>query len=366
MIANILEKLLFKNQPVSEEERQTLLDWFGRAESAAAKANPVTGQITPGGEQSDVTAMVQEALKSRQWINNLSEISDKTGLQIAGEFRTGNGKVPGDGFTGGRFGYPGFTYNGTDYFLAGVSNDVLQVGLALASGKIIAGGGDVIIDEFGVSFLNQEGNLTFEDTNGSFDTLGIYSDAGNDIVVANAFGGAGVRFDIDDASHNVGGPVFTYDGVYLYTGSYDGPTGLKYKINGVSLGYPLTATSANNTPADATTYYFGSHPGTALATTAQRRKINIPCPGTVTRIALFITCVAGSNEQSTMSFRLNDTTDTAITTTLDLSGNPVEVNNNSLGIAVAAGDYFEIKWVTPTWATNPTAVSVTAQVWIEF
>jgi hypothetical protein len=199
MISHILEKLLFKNQPVSEEERAQLLDWFTRAESA------------------NTVNTVEEALKSRQWVNNLSEISNKTGLQIAGEFRTGNGKTPGDGFTGGRFGWPGFSYGGTDYFLAGVSNDALQVGMALASGKIIAGGGDVVIDEFGVSFQNQEGNLTFEDTNGSLDNLVISSDAFDDIVIKNSVGGAatGVRFDIDDASHNVVGQIFNADGIYI-------------------------------------------------------------------------------------------------------------------------------------------------------
>jgi hypothetical protein len=225
---------------------------------------------------------------------------------------------------------------------------------------------DVTIDDFGVSFRNQEGNLTFEDTNGSLDNLVISSDADNFLVLRNAFGGKGISFHIDDAVHNVTQIDFDDTGVYLYDGDYNGAAGAKYLIDGVSLGYALTATSANNTPADATTYYFGSHPGTAFATTASRRRVYIPRAGTVKRIDLFFTFVAGSNEQSTMSFRLNDTSDTAITTTLDLSTNPVAVANSGLSIAVAAGDFFEIKWVTPTWATNPTAVSLTAQVWIEF
>jgi hypothetical protein len=99
-------------------------------------------------------------------------------------------------------------------------------------GSIKAGGGDVTIDQFGVTFLNQEGNLTFEDTNGSLDALGIFSDAGNFIVVANAFGGAGVRFDIDDASHNVTQIAFLDTGILLYDGNVDIPAGQTYDING--------------------------------------------------------------------------------------------------------------------------------------
>lgn len=228
MIATILEKLLFKGQTVSEEERLILLDWFRRTESAASKTNPLTGRITPGIPQSDITAMVEEALKSRQWINNLAEISNKTGLQIAGEFRTGNGKTPGDGFTGGRFGYPGFTYGGTEYFLVGVSNDVLQVGLSLADGKIIFGGGDGWLDQFGLTFANQEGFVQFLDTSGG-GTMQIYADGFNDLVLKNAFGGEGIRFDIDDASHNVVGPVFTANGILIDGFSTD--INLSVKVN---------------------------------------------------------------------------------------------------------------------------------------
>lgn len=192
MITNIIEKLLFKGQPVSEEERQALLDWFGRAESVAARTNPLTGQITPGTEQSDITAMIQEALNSRQWVNSLSEISNKTGLQIAGEFRTGNGKTPGDGFTGGRFGWPGFTYGAIEYFLAGVQNDVLQVGLALADGTIKAGAGDVTIDGDGIWITNQQAAFGFEDTGGNRGNLYIYSDGSDNLGLINELPGKGI------------------------------------------------------------------------------------------------------------------------------------------------------------------------------
>jgi hypothetical protein len=399
----------------------------------------------------DLPALIQRARINPQQvvlIEGLADLSKRLGLIQAGEFRAGNDKEPGFGFTGGRFGYPGFSYDGATYFLAGVENDVLQVGMALANGSIVAGGGDIVLDSEGISIANTAATsgLQFLDDSGNRDTIHIVADANNDLEIVNIaqtpagtisffikdssgvtrrplhilkhasiadmlrvnmdvpaggtaltlgteveiYAGAGAvgratwfneqSRDIDfrigttgDANFftvdagldaiGIGGAAGATAKLKVY-GAFNA-TGTIYK-NGVAIGYPLVATSANNTPADSTTYYFGAHPGTAITTTAQRRKIFVPCPGTVKRVDLFVTCVTGSNEQSTVSFRLNDTTDTAITTTLDLSANPAVVNTTGLSIAVAAGDYFEIKWVTPAWVTNPTSVSLTAQVWIEF
>lgn len=128
--------------------------------------------------------------------------------------------------------------------------------------------------------------------------------------------------------------------------------------------YTLQCATFNNTPADATTYYFGGSFGGAMGTVGGVRRIIFPRAGTVTRIHLVFQVVAGSNETSTISFRLNDTTDTTISSTVDLSASPAIVSNTALSIAVIAGDYFEIKWVTPTWVTNPTAVTISGVVFI--
>lgn len=70
--------------------------------------------------------------------SGLSDIDTRLGLVQSGEFRSGNGQIPGDGFTGGRFGYPGFLYNDELWMLAGVENDVLKVGINLEDGKLYA------------------------------------------------------------------------------------------------------------------------------------------------------------------------------------------------------------------------------------
>lgn len=117
-------------------------------------------------------------------------------------------------------------------------------------------------------------------------------------------------------------------------------------------------------PADATTYYFGPFPSLGLGTTDANLRVYIPRSGIITRIDLFVNCVAASNETSTVSFRLNSTTDTAITSTLALNSPPVAVSNTSVSIAVSAGDYFNIKWLTPTWVTNPTSLNMTVWIYI--
>ena len=107
-------------------------------------------------------------------INSLEELTTDMGLQKKGEFRVGNDVEPGDGFTGGRFGYPGFVYDGVLYFFAGVNTDVLMVGFDLATGKLVAGAGAAIADDngfgihipVGISAWQERLSYKFYDENG--------------------------------------------------------------------------------------------------------------------------------------------------------------------------------------------------------
>lgn len=73
----------------------------------------------------------------------------------------------------------------------------------------------------------------------------------------------------------------------------------------------------------------------------------------------------GSAQSSTISLRVNNTTDTQISTGAQLNQVVTAYNRTDLSIAVSAGDYFEIKWTTPTWAPNPTNVRLAIVVYIE-
>lgn len=81
----------------------------------------------------------------------LSDISVNLGVVTAGEFRAGNGRDPGKGFTGVRIAYPGMTYSGSDWHIVGVNNDALQFGLRATDGVAVAGGGVVTLNSNGIS-----------------------------------------------------------------------------------------------------------------------------------------------------------------------------------------------------------------------
>lgn len=131
------------------------------------------------------------------------------------------------------------------------------------------------------------------------------------------------------------------------------------------LGYIITAQAATQTPADSTTYYWGANFTNAPTTTATNRRIYILKAGTIKAIALNMVNGAGTSENSTMNIRLNNTTDTAFVTTIDMSTTTSFYQNTSLSIPVAVGDYIELKWVTPAWVTNPTSHTMTAYIYIE-
>lgn len=84
-----------------------------------------------------------------------------------------------------------------------------------------AGLPDVTINQYGVFFRNQEGVLSFFDTNGG-DNIAIYAAGDNYMQFANSFGGAGFSWFVDDLSHVVkevqitgNGDFHVIDGRYL-------------------------------------------------------------------------------------------------------------------------------------------------------
>ena len=130
----------------------------------------------------------------------------------------------------------------------------------------------------------------------------------------------------------------------------------KVKVNRVG-SIVLAAHFAATNPADATTYYFGAFPSIALSTTATASSIYIPRAAVLTGAKVEIFAGGGGGaETSTLSFRLNNTTDTALSAAITVNPGLSIFTASGLSTSLAAGDYFEIKWVTPTWATNPTGV----------
>jgi len=73
---------------------------------------------------------------------------------------------------------------------------------------------------------------------------------------------------------------------------------------------------------------------------------------------------AGTNQAWSGYIRLNNTTDTLIST-LSVATSERIFSNSALSIAVVAGDYFEIKFINPTWATNPLTTIFGGYIYIE-
>lgn len=132
-----------------------------------------------------------------------------------------------------------------------------------------------------------------------------------------------------------------------------------------SVGYTLFANAPTLNPADATTYYWGAPFTVTTGTVANSRRVYVPRSGTIKSIYLSGTVTTGSNESVSFYLRLNNTTDTTISTAVDMSASPFTANITGLSVSVVAGDYFEIKEITPTWVTNPTARLCTVIVYIE-
>jgi hypothetical protein len=74
--------------------------------------------------------------------------------------------------------------------------------------------------------------------------------------------------------------------------------------------------------------------------------------------------VACTNENVSVYFRLNDTTDTLVAT-VGTSSQEHVFSNTAINITVAAGDYCEFKMTTPAWATNPGVSTIGGYMLVE-
>lgn len=133
-------------------------------------------------------------------------------------------------------------------------------------------------------------------------------------------------------------------------------------------GYVLFMSNTIGNPVDATVYYIAQASLFNDYTGANNSVTRLYCPiaGTITTVyGNFNTSgTLGSNQNATLAVRLNDTTDTTISSTIQLTANNVAFNNTGLSIAVAAGDFISFKFTGPTWSTNPTQVSVSVTAFI--
>lgn len=117
----------------------------------------------------------------------------------------------------------------------------------------------------------------------------------------------------------------------------------------------------SNNPGDASTLYFGVPVIGLPSTTATRYTMVIPNNCTITGYDLVASVVgtAGSAETSTISIRVDNTTDILLSSSITYSAASgyQAFSASNLNTNIDAGSVINIKWETPTWVTNPTSVS---------
>ncbi len=122
-------------------------------------------------------------------------------------------------------------------------------------------------------------------------------------------------------------------------------------------------------PADGVTYYvgtlFGVDPGT---TDGADGGFYIPKASSLVAVYVHIAVVGtlGTTENVSLIVRKNATTDIlTVSSTVQLNAAAVDASSTGNAIAVAAGDHLALKFVSPTWATNPTVVFISVTLYFE-
>lgn len=131
-------------------------------------------------------------------------------------------------------------------------------------------------------------------------------------------------------------------------------------VDRVAKGFSLTVNGGAFSPVDAATYYYGSFytlsPLTGFGATAKRIIPLNSCTLISATIHIVNSTTDGSNESATFYVRKNDTTDTTLSNAVkyDSTANGNVYTITGLNITFnGTTDYFVIKSVMPTWATNP-------------
>jgi hypothetical protein len=168
--------------------------------------------------------------------------------------------------------------------------------------------------------------------------------------------------------------VAYYNGTGTFSGIDGSTSGFVYKSNGTGVAPSFQVAAAGTSynfslsgiltanPGDGNTHYFSPGFSFTSISTSSLSRIRVYVSQSVTLNNVYgsvrVAGTLGSAQNCTLFVRKNNTTNTNITTTLQLTAIENTFNNTSLGISLVAGDYFAIGFTGPTWTTNPTTVSI--------
>jgi hypothetical protein len=189
-------------------------------------------------------------------------------------------------------------------------------------------------------------------------------------LITGTYGGTGVNNGTNTLT--LAGN-FTTSGAHSLTLTTTGDTNVTLPTSGTLMSTTSQAnyglTIVNNTWSSITknaTWYLGST--AAPSTTADRHRIYFPTSGTLTSIyiaAYQSSATIGTSETFSVYIRINNATDVLVTSSATADATQYGYNiwsNTGLSQAVNAGDYFEIKIVTPNWTTAPGSMYVSGSV----
>jgi len=146
-------------------------------------------------------------------------------------------------------------------------------------------------------------------------------------------------------------------------------TNASNSITLASVAQAYSIQTAVGNPADSTPYFMIQAVSFITGTaTGGVSRFYIPVAGKINKAygSLVVTGTLGSSQTSTLALRLNNSTDTTITSSLSATAASNTFNSTNLNITVAAGDYIEWKFTGGAWSpTNPTGVMLTATFFVE-
>ena len=143
---------------------------------------------------------------------------------------------------------------------------------------------------------------------------------------------------------------------------YSAGTNVKTLID--TKGYVQSFNFNAFSPSDATTYYIGVNVSSPFTTDTSIRLIALKT-STLKKVAITSRQTLGTSENSSFALGVNGTY-TTFTSSIKFDGSP---NNNALitglSINVTEGDILTLRWITPTWVTNPTGINCNIDLYFE-
>ncbi len=186
-----------------------------------------------------------------------------------------------------------------------------------------------------------------------------YIPAGSTIATSGDLFITGLSTDIKPAAPVNGWAFFELDTCIVYTAA----AGV-WTQQTIRPGYTLNVQALTSSPADSATNYFGQLPKAPIGT-ANISKVYIRKAATIKVANIYCYAgTAGTAEAWSLYIRKNNAADTLIQTN-SVATNERVFLNTALNIAMATGDYFEIKMINPAWATNPLTVIFGGYIYLE-